>query len=63
MLTVEVYDRPGGHLLRKEKREPVCGEDFCDSCGDCLACHWGDWCPGRLCHRWIEYAEARRDLR
>lgn len=24
---------------------PVCGEDFCDRCGDCLACHGGEWCP------------------
>lgn len=25
----------------------VCGEDFCDACGDCLACYGGDVCYGQ----------------
>jgi len=46
---------------------PICGEDFCDSCGDCLACYGGDWCPEGG-HTWVVYAEdatafkARQDL-
>ncbi len=38
--------------------EPHCGEDFCDDCGDCLACHWEDGCRGRgdVEHAWAVYA-------
>jgi hypothetical protein len=25
-------------------RPPVCGEDFCDACGDCLYCYAEDTC-------------------
>ncbi len=25
--------------------EPVCGQDFCYECGDCLHCYRDDWCP------------------
>lgn len=37
--------------------EPVCGEDFCDGCGDCLACQYHDeeeWCRG-YASRWVIY--------
>lgn len=27
-----------------ENREPICGQDFCDACGDCLHCSGGDEC-------------------
>jgi len=40
-----IYDPVSLKRLRVEDRVPVCGEDFCDSCGDCLACSWGD-CGG-----------------
>lgn len=33
-----------GKFLRYEEVEPNCGEDFCDSCGDCLSCYAGDDC-------------------
>jgi hypothetical protein len=37
------------------KQVPVCGEDFCDTCGDCLACFGEDKClfepDGR--HIWV----------
>lgn len=23
---------------------PICGEDFCDACGDCLSCYGEDDC-------------------
>lgn len=41
--------------------DPECGEDFCDRCGDCLACYGNDPCwdggeePGT--HSWFVYAE------
>lgn len=40
--------------------EPVCGEHFCDHCGDCLACYGGDPCyhSGEdvgATHVWILY--------
>lgn len=48
-------------LLLVTDEEPVCGEDFCDACGDCLSCYGGDDCTesrdGSGSHRWIEYVE------
>lgn len=36
---------------------PVCSEDYCDSCGDCLVCYAEDKCfhnnDGE--HMWIKY--------
>lgn len=37
--------------------EAVCGEDFCDMCGDCLACYDGDPCPDLPFHRRVVYAD------
>jgi len=31
---------------------PLCGEDFCDECGDCLQCYGDDPCFGGV-HSWI----------
>jgi hypothetical protein len=63
-----VYD-PSGTLLRVEEADPVCGEDFCDRCGDCLACYQdgcfddGVWTPGVACF-WVRYdAKGRADDR
>ena len=56
-----VYDWWGELLLREEDATPQCGKDFCDDCGDCLACYGEDDCggvPGRK-HKWIAY--ARKD--
>ena len=36
--------------------EPECGVDFCDICGDCLACYGGDDCYLAE-HRWAVYLE------
>lgn len=49
----EVYDdKDCLNLLRIEEATPVCGEDFCDSCGDCLHCEEAnDFCS----HRWVIY--------
>ena len=40
-----VYSKEGGQFLRTEEAMPECGEDFCDLCGDCLACYYGQYCP------------------
>lgn len=41
--------------LRQFEGTPVCGRDFCDECGDCLACNPDDPCypVGGQEHRWI----------
>jgi hypothetical protein len=31
--------------MSRKMREPVCGQDFCPGCGDCLACYGDDMCP------------------
>ena len=54
-----VYDESGATLLRvDEEAVPVCGEDFCDECGDCLACYGSDPCYYDKKHRWIVYGEG-----
>lgn len=35
------------------KREPVCGEDFCDRCGDCLVCDAEFECFDGGSHMWV----------
>jgi hypothetical protein len=45
--------------LLEIEAEPVCGEDFCDGCGDCLACQGHgieDWCSG-WGSSWVIYAD------
>ena len=34
-----IYSKNNDKLLREEEAEPICGGDFCDSCGDCLVCY------------------------
>jgi hypothetical protein len=59
MRTKHIYNARGSTRLRTEWVVPVCGEDFCDKCGDCLACYGSDPCPeGKVDqHLWIEYAD------
>lgn len=45
-------EKPDGTYELQEKGEPVCGEDFCDECGDCLKCY-GDVCSDGC--RWVIY--------
>ena len=58
-----VFDATGTKLLRREEATPVCGEDFCDSCGDCLVCCGEDPCygPGGGDHYWVVYEDAEID--
>ena len=39
----------------------VCGKDFCDCCGDCLACY-GDDCSQHRCPRCSEPIPPERWL-
>lgn len=41
--------------IEDEEMQPVCGKDFCDLCGDCLACYWESACPysGNGHHVWV----------
>lgn len=41
---------------------PICGEDFCDDCGDCLWCYTGDYCPGGW-HIWVVYGDEEDEWR
>ena len=54
-----VYDFRGVNLIRTEESAPVCGQDFCDACGDCLYCYGGDTCYETASgeHLWVEYSE------
>lgn len=54
-----VYTHNGSTLIRTEEATPKCGEDFCDACGDCLACYGDDECMGTgKEHFWVQYEES-----
>lgn len=48
---------------RAEQRQPICGQDFCEACGDCMSCYGGDPCTlddtGR--HVWLPVDAADND--
>lgn len=63
-----IYDHSGINYLRWEEREPTCGEDFCDRCGDCLACDGDGPCYGSGSaddnpggHWWVVYELKEKD--
>ena len=43
---------------------PICGKDFCDTCGDCLYCYGETECVHEGGHYWVEYTEVntRKEL-
>lgn len=54
------FKRNGTYI--DEEADPVCGENFCEQCGDCLVCFSEDSCVcndpedgGNGGHSWIEY--------
>lgn len=51
--TAKLYDEHGRERIGTitVPHGPRCGEDFCDDCGDCLACYY---CPHQL---WIVYED------
>jgi len=60
---VPVYDSHGTEIIgHVERAAPVCGEDFCDECGDCLYCYGDDECPSASgVHNWIYYENKLPD--
>lgn len=54
-----IYDANTYDFLGVIDDIPKCGEDFCYSCGDCLACYWEDNCYERESgeHFWVEYVD------
>jgi hypothetical protein len=54
-----IYSRKPFKFRRVEEAEPTCG-DYCDSCGDCLACHadvcWSGGEPSED-HLWMCYED------
>jgi len=61
----EIWDTVTDRMIRvDEDATPICGEDFCDDCGDCLGC--AD--PSDLCrydknglHHWVRYVSQGVD--
>jgi hypothetical protein len=56
-------EKPDGSWERREMGDPVCHEDFCDGCGNCLACQRhddADWCPDQV-SRWVIYLTSPRN--
>ena len=49
-----------GNVIAYEEATPVCGEDYCDTCGDCLDCYIEDDCCGAEGweHLWVRDATA-----
>lgn len=43
---------------------PIHGEDFCDSCGDCLSCYGSDPCGqyGDEGHSWVVYEDEAAEF-
>ena len=54
-------------FVRKEEATPVCGKDFCDTCGDCLYCYVGDPCydgsEEKGAHYWVSYIDLEEKRR
>jgi len=48
-----------GKVVGQEEAEPVCGQDFCDTCGECLvcSCSFEDPCIDGRGHFWVRYKE------
>lgn len=51
------YNRTGEVLIQRSQDQPVCGEDFCDRCGDCLYCYSEGPCLDGKSHRWVVYED------
>lgn len=48
-------EKPDGTYELLEMGNPSCGEDFCDTCGDCLHCYD---CP---CNFWVIYINDEKN--
>lgn len=57
-MSASLYNGTGNDYLGTINNvSPICGVDFCDSCGDCLACYDSDPCPTRDNHQWVVYED------
>lgn len=56
-------EKPDGTYERREMGDPLCGEAFCDTCGDCLHCYAEDCYNGSYCGapRWVIYIESEKN--
>ena len=55
-----IYNEAGIKFIRSEEAKPKCGEDMCDTCGDCLYCYGEDECyPEGGGHFWVQYGENK----
>jgi hypothetical protein len=56
-------EKPDGTYEMKDMGNPVCGEDFCDGCGDCLHCyeHSGDQEYCRNPMSWVIYINDEKN--
>jgi len=53
-----IYTKDGRKLIRIVESTPKCSEDFCDRCGECLACYGNeDPCVDGRDHFWVQYGE------
>ena len=59
VMMCSVFDASGVKLLRRVEGVPECNVDYCDQCGDCLACCGEDECYGGGVqhggHSWVIY--------
>lgn len=72
-MRAEIIGLHSDEVIDTIEAEPKCGIDFCDSCGDCLACYSAFDCAvrGDYGHRWVLYvginderiAELREQLK
>lgn len=53
---IALVEDKNGNFHRMEVGKPVCGEDFCDECGDCLHCYGIDEGYCNPC-KWIIYQD------
>lgn len=63
-MRVEITDDRTNLTIRVEQAEPECGQDFCDKCGDCLACYgYGPCRDGHedTGHRWVKYVNETEE--
>ena len=58
-----IYDEKTDEFMGISNLEPVCGQDYCESCFECLACWGGDPCwfndvdQGE--HFWVVYVNEK----
>ncbi len=53
---IALVEQEDGSYKSEERGDPKCGEDFCDSCGDCLHCY--PWYEGYCLHSWVIYKDV-----